>query len=104
MNLTLGPLGCGGASHASKSSKSRSSRVTSSAMSSSSVGTGIEGLAGGGVLSICWVGGISIVSISISLTLENSDSFINLGNTTKTKINSIIPENPAPLTITGYFF
>ena len=53
INFTFGPLGCGGASHASKSSKSRSSRVTSSAISSSSVGTGIEGLAGGGVLSIC---------------------------------------------------
>ena len=47
--------GGGGASRLEKSSKSNSSRVRSSAISSSSDGTGIDGRAGGGVLSICCV-------------------------------------------------
>ena len=48
-----GDGGGGGASRLEKSSKSNSSNVRSSAMSSSSDGTGIDGLAGGVVLSIC---------------------------------------------------
>ena len=66
IKATLGPEGGGGgASMLEKSSKSNSSKVRSSAMSSSSEGTGMEGRAGGGVLSICWVWGISIFSIMI---------------------------------------
>ena len=54
IKTTFGPDGGGGgASIFEKSSKSSSSKVKSSAISSSSEGTGIDGLAGGGVLSIC---------------------------------------------------
>ena len=73
--------GGGGASHSSKSSKSVSSIVISSSRNSSSEAIGIEGLGGGSGNFICWVWGISKVSISsmieYSVTLPSSK---NLGN------------------------
>ena len=64
MKRTMGPPagGGGGASRSTKLSRSVSSIVISSAISSLSDSTGMEGRAGGGGISNCSVGGISMVS------------------------------------------